>query len=404
MHLRLALSALPLSFVLAAASNAQTSVTASISGSADSFRPIVGSAESRRAFAGALALDRYLSAGRGRLFYDLAFGSFDSPGDWTYQRHNAGVSRQLLGADSSSRKVFVQGALTLRRNGASWSGADYSAVGGGINFEATPRPLTTTRLGYRADYRRFSELGALSQFEQRAFASLIANFETRTTIIMEAALGAKSYAGVVEDGSLDTVTVAAGSGGRGFATGLSASGTSYTTVTYAGTRTENGSAGLGTAMFRVAQSLTDRTGLRLEASVRRTFGAVPPLLVVTPAGFIEDGIYDDPFASSAHFVEVGLTHAFANSAELAATGWWAQKAFTSAGALDVNGAPLAGDPLRRDRIAIGSVTWAQPLLSSRTGAYAVSADLAYRLLRHTSNDALYDYTSHAVSVGLSIRH
>ena len=52
-----------------------------------------------------------------------------------------------------------------------------------------------------------------------------------------------------------------------------------------------------TLLGRVAQSLGERTGLSLQATWRGTGGSVPPAVVTTPAGFFDDGVYDDPFAS-----------------------------------------------------------------------------------------------------------
>ncbi|MBM3908174.1 MAG: hypothetical protein FJ363_08885, partial [Gemmatimonadetes bacterium] len=292
------------------------------------------------------------------------------------------------------------------RHGEAWSSAAYTAAGAGVNLELAPHPTATWRFGYRADARRFPALGALSQLEHRGFASVIANFATRTTLILEGGLGAKSYNGVVADGGYDTVTVmtAAGSRGRGFGAGSTMGGASTATVIIPSTSSQRGAAGLATGMIRIAQSLSDRTGVHVEASVRRAFGAVPPLLVFTPAGFLEDGIYDDPFASEASFLATGVKHVFASSATLALDGWWASKAFTSSVALDGAGEALDGAPLRRDRIGIGRITWTQPLLPSRTGAAALSLETSLRLLRHHSNDVIYDYSARVFTIGLTVRY
>jgi hypothetical protein len=126
------------------------------------------------------------------------------------------------------------------------------------------------------------------------------------------------------------------------------------------------------------------------------------VLVTTPAGFFEDGVYDDPFASDALFLQAGMKHTFASEAEIAATAWWADKDYTGAVALGPDGLDLPGAPLRADRVTLGQVSWTQPLFASRTGAVTLDAELGYRFLRHRSNDSFYNDTSHAVAVGLSI--
>ena len=113
---------------------------------------------------------------------------------------------------------------------------------------------------------------------------------------------------------------------------------------------QEGTAGLVSALFRVAQSLSDRTGIHGQVAFRTTFGAVPPALVTTPAGFFDDGVYDDPFASDAVSGQGGLKRAFASGAELEAAVNYADRRYTNTVALDVTGTELPGSPLRHDRV------------------------------------------------------
>ncbi len=360
---------------------AQPSLRVTLGGAFDSFQPTVGALESRRTAAGTLKLDQVFAAGRGRVFYDLDAGTYDSPGDWSYQLHETGASYRLSGSDTTGRSVFLTGSLTSRRNGEAWTSANYTAAGGGINVKLLPRGGTTFRAGYNADFRRFSDLSALTQVEHRGFASLLSSFQTRTTVIVEGQIGAKQYDGVVAvEGAPDSV------------------------IDPMLSSNQRGSAGMVSVMGRIAQSLTDRTGVRLQATARRTFGSVPPLLVTTPAGFFEDGVYDDPFASDGLFLETGIKHVFTSSAELAASAWWARKDYTSTVALDDAGAPVSGSPLRWDTVALGTVTWTQPILGANTGPLGLSAELGYRFIKHRSIDTYYNYTSHALSAGFSISY
>jgi hypothetical protein len=373
--------ALVLLLAVSASLAAQPSVLLTVGGAFDSFRPTVGALESRRTAAGTLNLDHVFAAGRGRVFYDLDAGTYDSPGDWSYQLHETGASYRLSGTDTSGRSVFLTGSLTSRRNGEAWTSANYTAAGGGINVKLYPRGGTTFRAGYNADFRRFADLSALTQMEHRGFASLMSSFQTRTTLVFESQVGAKQYDGVV-----------------------ATEGVAGSVIDPILSSNQRGSAGMVSVMGRIAQSLTDRTGVRLQATARRTFGSVPPLLVTTPAGFFEDGVYDDPFASDGLFLETGVKHVFANSAELAATAWWARKDYTSTVALDAAGAPVSGSPLRWDTVALSTVTWTQPILGANTGPLSLSAEFGYRFIKHRSIDTYYNYTSHALSAGFSISY
>ncbi len=152
----------------------------------------------------------------------------------------------------------------------------------------------------------------------------------------------------------------------------------------------------------MAQSLSDRTGIHAQASVRTTFGSVPPALITTPAGFFDDGIYDDPFASDATSAQAGLTTAFESGAELSGTVSWADRRYSSTPAVDADGNNLAGSPLRRDRVWRGNLAWSMPILAAHPGKAEVTFDVSYRFIRSSSNDAFYSYTSHGIGVGLSV--
>lgn len=398
---RLIIAGLSLVIATAAATQAQPSFNVTFGGTFDSFTPVASTAEGRQNLAGTVNLEHLFADARGRVFYNLDGGEYDSPGDWSYFQHNAGFTYRFGGADATDRKLFLNGSLVRRNNGDAWTNAAYTGFGAGVNAETHPGATSTLKAGYRVDYRSFADYAALTQVEQRVFSSALRSFESRTTLLGELQVGIKHY-----DGRVVTVSSTAGTdvipvGSQGFGRGMGPSLRMTARPVYSISNAE-GSAGLTSALARIAQSLTDRTGAHAQLLVRRTFGSAPPVLVTTPAGFFEDGIYDDPFASNALFLQAGVKHTFANEAELAATAWWADKDYTGSVALGPDGQDLAGSPLRADRVTLAQVAWTQPLFASRTGAVTLDAELGYRFLKHRSNDSFYNYTSHAVAVGLSI--
>lgn len=387
---------------------AQPSFAVTFGGTMDSFTPSAASAESRQNVSGAVNLDHVFAKDRARVAYDLAAGDYDSPGNWSFLQHNASFTYQFGGTEAADRKLFLNASFVARANGDAWTNAEYAGVGAGVNAEFHPGQTTTIRSGYRGDYRRFGDLSALTQFEHRAFASLLSTFTSRTTLVAEVQAGVKQYDGaIVSETGTTAISVTPGSMGsgrygQGTMAGADATAASHvvSVPVYATTNTD-GAAGLVMGLARVAQAITDRTGVHVQTTVRRTFGSVTPLLVTTPAGFFEDGIYDDPFASDGVFVQAGFTRAFAKGAEFSATGWWADKDYTSIGAQGADGLSLATGELRADRLTMAQVAWSQPLWKTAGGATLISADLSYRYMRHESNDAFYNYRSHAVGISLT---
>jgi hypothetical protein len=390
---------------VATSSPAQTSLSTSVGGSFASFSEGAAASTRRQDVAATAGFEHLFHEERGRAYYDFDGGTFDSPGDWTYFLNTAGFTYRFGADDAAARKLYLNGSFVVRRNGDAWAAADYSALGGGLNGEFHPKGHVTLRTGYRADYRSFSDMTALTQLEQRVFASALANFQTKTTLIAEVNVGAKLYDGQVMLEPLvvaapDTGAVAARGRGMGMGPSLRASGTYYLPQS----QSQDGTAGLVSGLFRVAQSITDRTGVHGQVAFRQTFGAVPPALVTTPAGFFDDGVYDDPFASDAISGQGGVTRAFTSGAEIEATVNYADRRYTSTPALDATGSELPGSPLRHDRVWRGAVVWSQPVFGSRTGRAELSVDVGYRVLASQSNDAFYDYASHGFALGFSVRY
>ena len=383
----------------AASAFAQPSVSASVGSTFEQFHESQTTAERRQNVNGALGFEHLFAGERGRVFYDFDAGSYDSPGDWSYALNTAGVSYRFGGPGDTDRRLFVNGTFVGRQNGEAWTNANYRALGASANAEFHPWGGATLRTGYRADHRVFSDLTEMTQTEQQIFGSLLKNFQSRTTLIGEVHAGAKHYEGqVITDYLVTEVPI-----GRGRGAGMGPTLRTTTTLTPL-MQEQDGNARLVYGMVRIAQSLTDRTGVHVQASVRNAFGAVPPGLITTPAGFFDDGVYDDPYASDAVTGQTGLTHAFASGAQISGQVLWTDKAYTSAIALDAAGSALPGSPLRHDEVWRGGIVWSQPVFAARTGRALLTVDIGYRFTNSASNDAFYSYTSHGMGLGFGISY
>jgi hypothetical protein len=84
--------------------------------------------------------------------------------------------------------LYLGGSFVVRQNGDAWA-ATTLALGGGLNGEFHPKGHLTLRTGTGPTTGR-SATCQTSQFEQRGFASVLANFG-RTTIIAEVNVSAK---------------------------------------------------------------------------------------------------------------------------------------------------------------------------------------------------------------------
>ncbi len=387
-------------FLIAPSASAQPAFEATIGRALDSMGATSGG-DDRGITAGGLLLEQWVASERLRLYYDLDAGDYSTPGDWGYFLHQAGATwRAELGQGGS--RLFVGGEGTWRDNGASWAAAGYKAFGAFANVETRPREGVTLRTGYRFDLRRFPDYAELDQAEHGVFGSLLVNLPSRTTVIGEVRLGGKSYQGLEATVSAADAEVGATMAGPIRGHGTNGAGALNHVAAAWRQMAADDRAGQVSWMGRVAQSLADRTGVSVQYYQRATFGSLPSIMVVTPALFFDDGVYDDPYASEQRTASTSLTQAFARGDSIAAWGSWSRKAYTATPAYGLDGEPLDGEPLRDDRIWRAGAAWTHAFLPDRTGPLAVDVVLRYTYTRHQSNDLFYNYRSHVAGLSVTV--
>jgi hypothetical protein len=313
MRCRLPIAAAFLIAAVAIPARAQLSVEARLGGAHDAIAYADVDPENRLATSGSLGAESTSSpVGEGACPIPSTQRPTPPPATGAPSGTSSAVYRADL-SDSGRLRLFLGATATLRDNGNAWADAGYRALGGMANVEYRPSDGRTLRFGYRLDGRELPDIPELDQIEHDTFVSALLNFQTRTTLIGEVHLAAKSYAGGPAPPEVSPTVPQGGSGrergvrGSTVRSGLGASAPG-------GER-----AGRVAWRVRVAQSLADQTGLSLDYSARHTFGAVPPGLITTPAHFYDDGVYDDPYASDAQSVGATLARVSSRSTWTSAT-------------------------------------------------------------------------------------
>jgi hypothetical protein len=288
------------------------------------------------------------------------------------------------------------------------------------------------RTGIRFDARRFADEAALDQNEINVFGSALVNFQSRTTLIGEISWGTKRFLdgalvsaeplasppGPLEDATTGTGGAQVGGSGRGNSgmgnAGAPGAGAAAAAAARAAMQqgmwrsvyvtTSSGSDGPArqvTLFGRVAQSLADRVALSFEASRRNAGSVVAPAVIETPEMLIDDGVYDDPFASDATTWRTGVKYAGA-SGRIVEGGFsrWL-KFYEATPALDANGVAVPG-VMRDDTVWRFDATWREPIAQSRTGLVSLALVATYSFMDSSSTDAYYNYDAHRFRVGVSV--
>ena len=381
--------------LFAAPAFGQPSLSATIGTSASSITaPGAGSEGALQASAD--VEHRFLSS-RARVFYELVTSDYAAAGDWRSLANRGGFTYRFgAGPD---RSVYAGVDAGFRRNGEAWSEAAFHAVGAFANMEWHAAPATI-RAGYRADLRWFPSLAPLDQSQHGVFGSMLLNLATRTTIIAEATAGTKRYAEVPASTEF-SVTPAGTLQGQGRGWRMVGGGTAATLDPIIVAGSQRATAQQVTIFARAAQSLADRTAVSFEISRRRVFGEVSPALVLTPPQFMDDGVYDDLFASNANVGALSLKSILGPGVELVASAETRRKQYPGTPAFAEDGSTVEG-VLRSDRVFRARVDTTWPLVPSRTGPIALDLLAGYEFTRSDSTSALYRYRGHTVHVGLGI--
>ena len=415
------LCALALLCLAPSGASGQPSMSGVITGAFDHVEKSVATTEdASTAPAGTLDFEHLAFEERLRLFYTMDGGTFSGDGDWHYLTHYGGARHAFdLSPDA---RLFVGGTATVRVNGDSWSTANYNAVGGFANLQWS-RGTSTLRAGTRVDARRFADEAALDQNELNVFGSVLRSFQTRTTVVGEITWGAKRFTNgalvtvqplATETGATDIPAGAGpnggaagngrGNGGAGVsATGHTGAQAAMWRLPMSSSSTSNDAATQVTVFGRVAQSLADRVAISFEASRRNAGGVVAPAVVETPEMLIDDGVYDDPYASDATIWRTGLKYS-GPSGRILEGGFsrWL-KFYEATPALDASGTAIPG-VLRDDRIWRADVIWREPIAPGRTGLASLAFVTTYSFMDSSSTDAYYNYDAHRLRVGVSVTY
>jgi hypothetical protein len=396
--------------------SAQPSLAVDFSRALDSVAFTGAESEGRAVMASAVDAEYQALDERLRFWYALDMSTYNLPGEWGSFLHAGGATWNRPLGSGSRRTLYVGGAMTTRQNGLSWETADFYGMSAFVNAEIEPTDALALRTGYQVDRRSFPEFEALDQTQHQIFGSALVSFPSRTTLLGEVYVGRKTYDGTAAmampvHAAGTPISTSGGWSASGGATAGAGAGTGrgrpgFTGPPTLGTVTIEGEPGTTAAAVtlygRIAQGLTDRTGLAADLAVRNTFGELPPAVVTTPVNFFDDGVYDDPFASDATTASGTLTHVWPSLTKLRGSASWSERRYTSTPAYGTDGLPLADGTLRHDDVWRASIQLELPILASRTGPWTVAVIGAYDYTHHRSTDVFYRYTSHAVGLGVSV--
>jgi len=243
---------------------------------------------------------------------------------------------------------------------------------------------TFLRAGYNFRYRRYGNIMELTNYQHYTFVQMSRSFQTRTTLLMEADWGFKSF-------YTSTVTTTSSTG-----TGNGPGGS----IEYTITEEQIPSMSHLVVLFRIAQSLHDRVGIYVQ--YRGQFSMNDDSWINSESFYQDEELFDDPFSYTSNGLSSRLTVILPGSLSIRAGGgihlkdYISEKSYTSE-----DDYPASGDlrhDIRSNAYIRISKTWdLKPAWIDSVNPY-----LNYSFVNNQSNSYWYDYNYHFLTLGVRL--
>ncbi len=293
--------------------------------------------------------------------------------------HSLGVNAFHSFGEENKQAFYWGGDVTLRLNDETYNYYDYTQMFAYGNFRFDPG-WAFLKAGYNFRYRGYSNLPELTNYRHFLFLQLNKSFATKTTIILEADLGHKSFAG--QDAFFESR--------RGMGRHMD---NSYTTSSQIPS--------LSQAVFlaRITQSLHPKMGLFVQ--YRKQISLTSQTSFINSDNYYQDEeLFDDPFSYESDRYSSQLTWMMPWSTKLQIGGAFASKSYISEQAYTSAEDTLAQGGSRLDERSNLYLTLSKTLRFNKNWLEALHFNLNYSYIKNTSNSYWYDYKNTILGGGI----
>ncbi|MEN8230043.1 MAG: hypothetical protein ABFS38_17920 [Bacteroidota bacterium] len=328
-----------------------------------------------------LSLDYTFKDTATNIFYNLDYLRYQQNPARNFFLNKAGIRYSNDFGKKRQNWFYVGGYFMDRRNTDTYSYYDYQQLYLYTNQRFVIKK-TYLRTGYNFRYRRYMDFMELTNYQHYLYLQLSRSFRTRTSLIMEADLGYKTF---------------------------------YTTTTYTRTTTESGQGRFSTThyrvteeqipsmshaivLLRVAQSLHDRVGIYLQ--YRGQFSLSDASRINAGSYFQDEELFDDPFSYTSHGLSSRLTMILPENLQIRAGGGVTMKDYISETSFISETDSIGAGPLREDLRFNAYARVSKTFSFKDKWIDSIKPYLNYTYVNNQSNSYWYDYNYHFLGVGV----
>lgn len=242
---------------------------------------------------------------------------------------------------------------------------------------------TNLRTGYNFRYRNYKNIMELTNYQHYLFLQLSRTFRTRTTLLMEADLGFKSF------NKTTTYTHVATGDGKG-----NSPSNNYTVV-----EEQIPNMSHMVVLFRVAQSLHDRVGIYFQ--YRGQFNLLDESRINSGSYFQDEELFDDPFSYTSSGLSSKLTMILPGHLNIQAGGSITGKDYISETSyISAEDSTGMGD-LREDTRWVAYLKASKTFyINNKNWISSVKPYINYSYVDNKSTSYWYNYNYHYASLGI----
>lgn len=309
-------------------------------------------------------------------YYNGSLFLYQNNSSRKFSLHGVGFNYYNPFGKDNKHDFYLGADWTLRLNGDEYNYYDYNQIYAYTNFRFD-LDWFFIKSGYNFRYRSYSNLPDLTNYRHYLFLQANKSFATRTTIILEAGLGHKSFSGL-------EIFTSAGSGGGGKGRGNISETSTATTVS------EIPSLSQAVLVGRVSQSLHEKVGLYVQ--YRRQISLTDETDFVNADGYYHDEeLFDDPFSYESESYSSQLTWMLPWSMKLQAGGAFVSKNYISEQAFTSADDTLGLGGIRLDDRGSYFVNFSKTFYLNKNWLKSLHFNLNYSYIRNESSSYWYDY-------------
>jgi len=302
-------------------------------------------------------------------YYNGSFFFYNEAALRNFSMHSIGFNYINPFGQDEKHNFYLGAEWTLRLNGDEYNYYDYNQIYAYSNL-SFDLDWFFVKSGYNFRYRSYSNLPDLTNYRHYLFLQANKSFATRTTLILEADLGHKSFAGQ------EYLT----GGGQGHGRYSS----STTTIS------EIPSLSQAVLLARVTQSLHEKVGLYVQ--YRRQLSLTAETNFVNADGYYQDEeLFDDPFSYESKSYSSQLTWMLPWSMKLQVSGAFVSKNYISEQAFTSAEDSVGLGGIRLDDRSNYFVNFTKKFYLNKNWLKSLHFNFNYGYIRNESNSYWYDY-------------